>query len=34
MTDDSLPIWNVHNVNIQTNNHLEGYSIILKKNKA
>ncbi|KRX71375.1 hypothetical protein T06_4116 [Trichinella sp. T6] len=25
MTDDSRPLWNVHNVNIQTNNHLEGW---------
>ncbi|KRY27660.1 hypothetical protein T01_5486 [Trichinella spiralis] len=25
MTDDRLPLWNVHNVNIRTNNHLEGW---------
>ncbi|KRY09277.1 hypothetical protein T12_14593 [Trichinella patagoniensis] len=25
MTDERLPLWNVHNVNIRTNNHLEGW---------
>ncbi|KRY46579.1 hypothetical protein T03_6175 [Trichinella britovi] len=25
MTDERLPHWNVHNVNIKTNNHLEGW---------
>ncbi|KRY61381.1 hypothetical protein T03_8203 [Trichinella britovi] len=25
MTDERLPFWNVHNVNIRTNNHLEGW---------
>ncbi|KRX28512.1 hypothetical protein T05_9232, partial [Trichinella murrelli] len=24
MTDKRLPLWNVHNVNIRTNNHLDG----------
>ncbi|KRY02540.1 hypothetical protein T12_315 [Trichinella patagoniensis] len=23
MTDERLPLWNVYNVNIRTNNHLE-----------
>ncbi|KRY29304.1 hypothetical protein T03_11522 [Trichinella britovi] len=25
MTDERLSLWNVHNVNIRTNNHLEGW---------
>ncbi|KRX23479.1 hypothetical protein T07_4504 [Trichinella nelsoni] len=25
MTDERLPLWNVHRVNIRTNNHLEGW---------
>ncbi|KRZ05321.1 PiggyBac transposable element-derived protein 3 [Trichinella zimbabwensis] len=25
MTDERLPLWNVHSVNIRTNNHLEGW---------
>ncbi|KRY25310.1 hypothetical protein T03_6104, partial [Trichinella britovi] len=25
MTDERLPLWNVYNVNIRTNNHLEGW---------
>ncbi|KRY07728.1 hypothetical protein T12_14323 [Trichinella patagoniensis] len=25
MTDERLPLWNVHNVNIRTNNNLEGW---------
>ncbi|KRX74745.1 hypothetical protein T06_7740 [Trichinella sp. T6] len=25
MADERLPLWNVHNVNIRTNNHLEGW---------
>ncbi|KRX15683.1 hypothetical protein T07_7561 [Trichinella nelsoni] len=25
MTNERLPLWNVHNVNIRTNNHLEGW---------
>ncbi|XP_003377358.1 hypothetical protein Tsp_01528, partial [Trichinella spiralis] len=25
MTDERLPLWNVRNVNIRTNNHLEGW---------
>ncbi|KRX25643.1 hypothetical protein T07_10954 [Trichinella nelsoni] len=25
MTDERLPLWNVHNVNIRTNNHLESW---------
>ncbi|KRY46370.1 hypothetical protein T03_3122 [Trichinella britovi] len=31
MTDERLPLWNVHNVNIQTNNHLEGWHNQLNK---
>ncbi|KRY94172.1 hypothetical protein T11_18597, partial [Trichinella zimbabwensis] len=25
MTHERLPLWNVHSVNIRTNNHLEGW---------
>ncbi|KRX13788.1 hypothetical protein T07_3702 [Trichinella nelsoni] len=31
MTDERLPLWNVHNVNIRTNNHLEGWHNRLNK---
>ncbi|KRX29317.1 hypothetical protein T06_12627, partial [Trichinella sp. T6] len=31
MTDERLPLWNVHNVNIRTNNHLEGWHNRLKR---
>ncbi|KRY41046.1 hypothetical protein T01_15361 [Trichinella spiralis] len=32
MTDDRLPLWNVHNVHIRTNNHLESwYNWLYKK---
>ncbi|KRY39064.1 hypothetical protein T01_3175 [Trichinella spiralis] len=28
MTDERLPLWNVHNVNIRTNNDLEGNATV------
>ncbi|KRX75031.1 hypothetical protein T06_1812 [Trichinella sp. T6] len=31
MTDERLSLWNVHNVNIRTNNHLEGWHNQLNK---
>ncbi|KRZ04540.1 hypothetical protein T11_5919 [Trichinella zimbabwensis] len=31
VTDERLPLWNVHNVNIRTNNHLEGWHNRLNK---
>ncbi|KRZ11526.1 hypothetical protein T11_15914 [Trichinella zimbabwensis] len=31
VTDERLPLWNVHNVNIRTNNHLEGWHNQLNK---
>ncbi|KRX58916.1 hypothetical protein T06_14132 [Trichinella sp. T6] len=34
MTDERLPLWNVHNVNIRTNNHLEGWHSRLNRKAA
>ncbi|KRZ01678.1 hypothetical protein T11_16040 [Trichinella zimbabwensis] len=34
MTDERLPLWNVHNVNIRTNNHLEGWHNWLNRKAA
>ncbi|KRY41684.1 hypothetical protein T01_15971, partial [Trichinella spiralis] len=34
MTDERLPLWNVHNVNIRTNNHLEGWHNRLNRKAA
>ncbi|XP_003368669.1 hypothetical protein Tsp_12929 [Trichinella spiralis] len=34
MTDERLPLWNVYNVNIRTNNHLEGWHNRLNRKAA
>ncbi|KRY28631.1 hypothetical protein T01_15589, partial [Trichinella spiralis] len=34
MTDERLPLWNVHSVNIRTNNHLEGWHNRLNRKAA
>ncbi|XP_003382012.1 conserved hypothetical protein [Trichinella spiralis] len=34
MTDERLPLWNVHNVNIRTNNYLEGWHNRLNRKTA
>ncbi|KRX47782.1 hypothetical protein T05_10489 [Trichinella murrelli] len=33
ITDERLPLWNVHNVNIRTNNHSEGWHTRLNKKR-